>query len=72
MSSDITRDGERMSTVVDPTGDAPALPIPRVPTTSAGRVRKGLTNPVASVIAIVIGIVWTIPTLGLLVQSFRC
>src|SRR6185312_7203460 len=30
-----------------------------------------LSNPVASIAALVIGIVWTIPTLGLLVQSFR-
>jgi alpha-glucoside transport system permease protein len=41
------------------------------PATSVGRVRKGLTNPVASTVAILIGILWTIPTIGLLVQSFR-
>jgi alpha-glucoside transport system permease protein len=34
-------------------------------------VRKGLTNPVASTAAILIGLIWTIPTAGLLVQSFR-
>jgi len=39
--------------------------------TSVGRVRKRLTNPVASAVALVIGVVWTIPTIGLLVQSFR-
>jgi alpha-glucoside transport system permease protein len=61
-----------MTIAVDPAGGAPAAPIgPGQPTTSIGRVRRGLTNPVASVAAIVIGIVWTIPTVGLLVQSFR-
>lgn len=63
-----------MTTVLTPTGGAPASPDPdpSVPTLgTAGRVRKGLTNPVASVVAILIGILWTIPTIGLLVQSFR-
>jgi alpha-glucoside transport system permease protein len=51
-----------------------AAPIPAervIPPTSVGRVRKGLTNPVASTAAILIGLIWTIPTAGLLVQSFR-
>jgi alpha-glucoside transport system permease protein len=63
-----------MTTVLTPTGGAPATPDPdaTVSTLSAaGRVRKGMTNPVASTIAILIGVVWTIPTIGLLVQSFR-
>jgi alpha-glucoside transport system permease protein len=63
-----------MTAVINPTGEVPDLPdLPgeHAPVTAAGRVRKGLTNPVASVIAIVIGVVWTVPTLGLLVQSFR-
>jgi alpha-glucoside transport system permease protein len=30
-----------------------------------------MTSPVASAVAIVVGIMWTIPTAGLLVQSFR-
>ena len=30
-----------------------------------------MTNPVTSVIALLIGVLWTIPTVGLLVQSFR-
>src|SRR5207342_2318821 len=62
-----TQGGTPMTTVIDP---APAEP-KVVATTSAGRVRQGLTNPVASSIAIVIGVLWTIPTIGLLVQSFR-
>jgi alpha-glucoside transport system permease protein len=60
-----------MTAVINPTGEVPASPIEPVPTTAVGRVRQGLTNPVASVIALVIGVVWTIPTVGLLVQSFR-
>jgi alpha-glucoside transport system permease protein len=63
-----------MTTVMTPTGGAPATPDPDpvVPTLSAaGRARKGLTNPVASTIALLIGVLWTIPTIGLLVQSFR-
>jgi alpha-glucoside transport system permease protein len=60
-----------MTAVINPTGAAPATPSEPVPATAIGRVRKGLTNPVASVIALVIGVVWTIPTVGLLVQSFR-
>jgi alpha-glucoside transport system permease protein len=60
-----------MTAVIDPTGGTPPVPTEQRPTTAAGRVRKRLNNPVASVIAIIIGVLWTIPTLGLLVQSFR-
>jgi alpha-glucoside transport system permease protein len=63
-----------MTTVMTPTGGAPATPDPdaTVPTLGpAGRVRKQMTNPVASGIAILVGVLWTIPTIGLLVQSFR-
>jgi alpha-glucoside transport system permease protein len=61
-----------MTVVIDPSGATPAIPLgDHVPATTAGRVRKGLTNPVASAFALVIGIIWTVPTAGLLVQSFR-
>jgi alpha-glucoside transport system permease protein len=63
-----------MTTVMTPTGGAPATPDPDavVPELSpAGRVRKRMTNPVASAIAIIVGVLWTVPTIGLLVQSFR-
>jgi len=37
----------------------------------ARRARKGLQNPFASLGAIVIAFLWTVPTVGLLVTSFR-
>ena len=57
---------------VPATGGAPPGPVePRGPSSMAGRARRGLTNPVASVVALVVGVVWTIPTASLLIQSFR-
>jgi alpha-glucoside transport system permease protein len=47
-----------------------AAPV-RAGSTSIGRVRSALTSRTASVIAIIIGLLWTIPTAGLLVDSFR-
>ncbi|PRB60892.1 MULTISPECIES: carbohydrate ABC transporter permease [unclassified Microbacterium] len=38
---------------------------------SAGRARKRLSRPWASVAAIIIAVVWTVPTLGLFISSFR-
>ncbi|WP_067242344.1 carbohydrate ABC transporter permease [Microbacterium resistens] len=38
---------------------------------SAGRARKRLSRPWASVASILIAILWTIPTLGLFISSFR-
>ena len=38
---------------------------------SAGRARKRLSRPWATVASIVIAVVWTIPTLGLFISSFR-
>lgn len=38
---------------------------------TAGAAKKNLTSPWASLIAVVIAVVWTLPTLGLLITSFR-
>ena len=37
----------------------------------ARRARRGLQNPIASLGAIIIAFLWTVPTVGLLVTSFR-
>jgi alpha-glucoside transport system permease protein len=42
-----------------------------VPGAPVSRVRKKLTNPVASLVAVIIGVIWTVPTVGLLVSSIR-
>jgi alpha-glucoside transport system permease protein len=42
-----------------------------LPDKPVSRVRKKLTNPVASLVAVVIGVIWTVPTVGLLVSSIR-
>jgi alpha-glucoside transport system permease protein len=65
-----------MTTVLPmPAGGAPAEPQPEPleagPTPPAARVRARMTNPIASAIAILVGVLWTVPTIGLLVQSFR-
>ncbi|WP_433263723.1 carbohydrate ABC transporter permease [Micromonospora vinacea] len=41
------------------------------PTSAAGRVRKRLNSRTATLVSIVIAVVWTIPTFGLLVSSLR-
>ncbi|MFF3855237.1 carbohydrate ABC transporter permease [Micromonospora sp. NPDC002575] len=39
--------------------------------TTAGRVRKRLNSRTATLVSVVIAVVWTIPTFGLFVSSFR-
>lgn len=46
-------------------------PRQRPDSTMAGRVRKRLSTRTATVVALAIAIVWTIPTIGLLLSSFR-
>ncbi|RKR87997.1 carbohydrate ABC transporter membrane protein 2 (CUT1 family) [Micromonospora pisi] len=41
------------------------------PTTVGGRVRKRLNSRTATVVSIVIAVVWTLPTFGLFISSFR-
>ena len=52
------------------TSTTPAIPVTGQ-LTMAGRTRKRLTSRGATIIAIVIAVVWTIPTFGLLVASVR-
>jgi alpha-glucoside transport system permease protein len=61
-----------MTIAIDPTGQTPAIPVDEsMPRTAAGRVRKKMSSPVASTVAIVVGVLWTVPTGLLLIQSFR-
>ncbi len=57
------------------TTNPPAAVVPPVksnrPSTAAGRVRQKLSSRVATVVAIVIALFWTVPTFGLLISSFR-
>jgi alpha-glucoside transport system permease protein len=38
---------------------------------AAENAKKKLTSPMASVIAVLLAVVWTLPTFGLLISSFR-
>jgi alpha-glucoside transport system permease protein len=54
------------------TSAPPAKPAtPDRPGGTAARVRKRLNTPIASAASIIIAVVWTIPTFGLFISSFR-
>lgn len=60
-----------MTTTVPVALDLPAAAEQPVPATAAGRIRRRLSSPVGSIVAIVIAILWTAPTFGLALSSFR-
>ncbi|MGC4771113.1 carbohydrate ABC transporter permease [Micromonospora sp. DT44] len=58
-------------TTATPTVAAGAQKTAGTPSSTAGRVRKRLNSRTATLVSIVIAVVWTIPTFGLLVSSLR-
>jgi alpha-glucoside transport system permease protein len=57
-----------MSTASLPTTTTPPV---AAPVTASTKAKKKLTSPVASIIALFIAILWTLPTFGLAVSSIR-
>ncbi len=53
------------------TTTAEDLPISARVSVAADRAHNKLTSPWASIVAVVIAVLWTIPTLGLFISSFR-
>src|SRR3954453_10409016 len=59
------------------TEGASALPLTTTPpavstiSVAAGRAKKKLTSPWASLVALIIAVVWTLPTFGLFISSLR-
>ena len=58
-------------TTATPTVAAGTQKTDGTPTTTAGRVRKRLNSRTATLVSIVIAVLWTIPTFGLFVSSLR-
>jgi alpha-glucoside transport system permease protein len=57
------------------TSTTPAAPVveapPELPKTAAGRVRRKLGTRTATLVSIIIAALWTVPTFGLFISSFR-
>ena len=62
-----------MTTSTPPVLDAPTSDALTAPDREAARtvVRRGLSSPIATAVIVLISVLWTIPTLGLLVNSVR-
>jgi len=60
---------EKISPEMERTTDAPVRKRPRK--SAAGDAARAISSPWASVAAIVIAVLWTVPTIGLLITSFR-
>jgi alpha-glucoside transport system permease protein len=58
-------------TEIQTDGLAVAQPTPAPARSAASSAKEGLSGRLASVVALVIAVVWTVPTFGLLVSSFR-
>ena len=60
-----------MTAVNVPTPAVEEQPVKAKPETAASVAKRGLSSPWASLAAIILAIIWTIPTFGLFISSFR-